>query len=186
MLANILDIRSYPFSKNEAFLIDANIWLYIHYPQYSKDWRCKVYSNAFGKMLNSKCNILLDALVISEFINRYSRSEHKLAHNNDPQNIPKDFKLFRQSPQFVNVAKSVANVTRRILARCHRTNGCFDSINMISLLNEYESGLLDFNDQILAEICISNGLKLITHDGDFGNSYITVITANNKLLQESF
>lgn len=183
MLANIHDINSYSFSKNEAFLIDANVWLYIHYPQYSQDWVSKTYSNAFGKMLKTKCSILLDAIVTSEFINRYSRLEHKLAYDNDPQNIPLNFKSFRQSSQYANIAVTIANVTRRILSHCQRINGCFDSVNMRSLLYEYESKLLDFNDQILAEMCISNQLKLITHDGDFGNSYITILTANQRLLK---
>lgn len=39
----------------------------------------------------------------------------------------------------------------------------------------------DFNDQILAEICRINNIKLVTHYADFGGYNLTILTANPKL-----
>ncbi|MCG9128943.1 hypothetical protein JT359_15240 [Candidatus Poribacteria bacterium] len=49
-------------------------------------------------------------------------------------------------------------------------------------MEHYSDGGLDFNDQIIAEICKENGLILVTHDGDFKSQDITILTDNNYLL----
>jgi len=130
MLADIRDIESYIFAKTDSFLIDANIWMYINFPRYSKRWECEVYSNALNKILRFRCSIYIDELVLSEFINSYSRLEHNLACSLDPQNTSSDFKTFRQSPQFRNVAKFTADAVRRILCLCQCINNVLIMISV--------------------------------------------------------
>jgi len=180
MLANIQDVNSYSFSKNEVFLIDTNIWMYIHYPRYLYDPKFKIYSNAFGKILKSSCNILLDALIVSEFINTWIRNEY----NNNYRSIYSTFKSFRQGQEYKSSVKDIANALCRILRHSICINNSFNTINISSLIADFESKCLDFNDQILVQLCISNQAKLITHDSDFGNYNITMLTANNTLLSQ--
>ena len=73
MTAIIYDINFYDFQKNDSLLIDANIWLYIYCPQAQRRNISQNYSNALAKILKAECNVLLDVLILSEFINRYSR-----------------------------------------------------------------------------------------------------------------
>lgn len=40
----------------------------------------------------------------------------------------------------------------------------------------------DFNDQVLAELCKSRNLTLVTHDGDFKDLGLNLLTANQSLL----
>lgn len=47
----------------------------------------------------------------------------------------------------------------------------------------YEDGGADFNDQVIRELCRSQGLKLITDDGDFNSQGIAVLIANQRLLR---
>lgn len=187
MSANIQDINSYSFSKNEAFLIDANIWMYIHHPRYLNYNECKTYSNALKKILNNGCCILLDVLILSEFINNCLRYEYNLINNKLTKSKNKSitFKHFRHTNKFRKVAKDTANIVYHILGDSKCINNNFGSININSLVIDFESKCLDFNDQILAEICDSNKIKLITHDGDFRDYNIEVLTANNKLLRLS-
>lgn len=49
-------------------------------------------------------------------------------------------------------------------------------------MNEYQVGGSDFNDQVIREVCKSNGFKLLTDDGDFDTQGLTVLTANSRLL----
>ena len=55
---------------------------------------------------------------------------------------------------------------------------------MNALLTDYESKCPDFNDQILVELCKSRSLKFVTHDGDFKDYSITVLTANKGMLSK--
>jgi predicted nucleic acid-binding protein len=186
MSPNIHNIASYSFNKNESFLIDANIWMYIHHPRYSNYFECRTYSIALRRILQSNCNILLDVLVISEFINSWVKYEYNLTNERlKSRNKSITFKYFRRTNRFKRVAKDVADKVRRILKNCQCINSNFGSLNLYSLIDDFERKYLDFNDQILSEICIDKQAKLITHDGDFRDYNIEVLTANNKLLRLS-
>lgn len=179
MTAKTLNISSYTFAQTDELLIDANVWLYIHGPQVQGDWKIRNYSNALASILQAKCSIFLDVLILSEFINRYSKLRYNLAIEHGFAN---DFKSYRRSSDFNSIAKDIADAVRRILKHCKCVESCFTSIDINTLLTDYESECLDFNDQILAEICKSKSLKLVTHDSDFKNYDITVLTANRNML----
>ena len=179
MTASIHDVKSYNFSRNDALLIDANIWLYMYGPQAPGDKEVQYYSNVWGKILKTKCSIFLDVLILSEFINRYSRTNFRLEKGSSD---PKTFKKYRQSSDFRPVAKEIADAVRRILKHCKCIESDITSIDMDALLTDYESQCPDFNDQILVELCKSRSLKFVTHDGDFKDYDITVLTANRRML----
>jgi len=176
MSASISDITSYNFAQTDVLLIDANVWLYIHGPQTQRDYKSRSYSNALAKILKAKCSIFLDVLILSEFINRYSRLKCNL------QKGQSDFKSYRKSPFFKLVAKEVADAVRRILKHCKCIESGFTSVDMNNLLTDYESKCPDFNDQILAELCRSRSLKFVTDDNDFKDFDITILTANKNML----
>jgi len=179
MSSDVVLLRNYYFSDSDALLVDTNIWLYLYGPQQPKDWRPRVYSQALKWILKARSTMFVDVLVLSEFVNRYARFEYdlwKTASGTD------DFKTFRKSLDFQPVGKAIAAAVRRIInqARCIETGT--ESIDMNSFLTDYEARCPDFNDQVIVELCRKNGLKLLTHDGDFKDSGIPVITANKRLL----
>ena len=179
MIANIRNAKSYNISRNDALLIDANIWIYLYGPQAPKDPKSRDYSNVLAKILKAKCSIFLDVLILSEFINRYSRSKCWLEKGSSD---PTTFKRYRQSSDFKPVAKEIADAVRRILKHCECIESDITSIDMSTLLTDYESKCPDFNDQVLAELCKSRSLKFVTHDGDFKDYDITVLTTNRRML----
>lgn len=176
MNVSIHDINSYNFAKTDALLIDANIWLYLYCPQAQRHNISQNYSNALAKILKAKCSVFFDVLILSEFINRYSRLKFNL------QKKSPDFKSYRQSSDFKPVAKEIADAVRRIVKHCKCVESGFASMDMDVLLTDYESKCPDFNDQVLAELCKSRSLKFVTHDGDFKDYDITVLTANRRML----
>jgi predicted nucleic acid-binding protein len=117
--------------------------------------------------------------VLSEFINRYARLEHQIQK---AQGAAADFKAFRKTPAFQNVAQNIAADVRRILKYCQRVESGFKTVDIIGLITDYEKGASDFNDQVLAALCRSKGLILVTHDADFKDCGLTIITANRELL----
>jgi len=170
------DIKNYIFKLTDELLLDANIWLSVYGPSKPGSWRAKVYSKALAKMLRARSKIYIDVLIVSEFINAYTRIEYSLQFPIGTRRP--SFKQFRQSMDF----KPIAADTRRILQHCKRVESEFDTLDITTLINEYGKGNSDFNDQVLAELCRSKGLTLVTHDGDFANVGLTVVTANRRLL----
>ena len=127
--------------------------------------------------MKANSEIFIDVLVVSEFINVCARKKSKLF----PWPMG-DFKKFRKSRRFIPVAQGIAADVKQILKHCLTIESGFPALGIDDLLDEYAKGHFDFNDQVITEFCRSNGLTLITHDGDFSSQGIPVLTANKSLL----
>lgn len=180
MTKQVYPIDTYHFKSHDGVLFDANIWMYIYGPpsHISSQYRY-AYTSALRRIRGAGCQIVLDALVLSEFINAYAR----FFYNKLPSELkPGDFKLFRNSSSFKPVAEQIARRARKILEKSEPAKVRFESAEIVSILSEYAGGEADFNDQVLAELCRVNNLKLVTHDADFSGTNLTILTANPKLL----
>ncbi len=173
------DLSKYSFSPDEFVLIDANIWLYLFPPPGNPQKPyIKAYSRGFANLLSVKAKPVLDPMVLSEYLNRYCRIIWS-----GFSSIYPDYKKFRHSANFKPVANSVSADALRIIKLCH-VHTTFSSESDLELaLNGFPSGLIDFNDALLVEVCRKNCYKLLTNDADFQTGGIEVLTVNKKLLQ---
>lgn len=164
----------------DAVLFDANIWLYIYGPQGdSSPWLKATYTLALRRIRSVRGRILLDGFILSEFINAYARFFYnKLS----PDTKPPEFKFYRHSQDFKPIAEQIAIKTRRMLSKSERIESGFATVDLEPILNDYQSGGVDFNDRILAELCRANNLKIVTHDADFKGHNLVILTANPNLL----
>ncbi len=174
-------IENHTFTRSDKLLLDANVWLFIDSPRYRPtDRRAKVYSTALKRMLDARCTMFIDALVLSELVNVLAR----LAYNSLPATQrPSDFKAFRNSSSFKATAKSIADSCKRILQIVTRIESGFASCDPEDLLHRYEAGRSDFNDLLLAHLCGTQALTLVTDDADFQGSGLPILTANSRLLR---
>lgn len=173
------NLTSYTFSNGEALLLDANVWLYLFpAPSGKQPAFAANYSSAFKNMLIAKTNLAMDALVLSEYLNRYCRIEWSALHKTK---YP-DFKKFRQSADYAPVGQGAAEFARNILKHCTRHDHPFSVSDVSQVLADFEAGTCDFNDGLYVETCRKNGWKFVTNDGDFTNGGIDVLTSNPKLL----
>lgn len=170
-------ITTYKFQPSDLLLFDTNIWFYIYGPTDLHNSQTATYSKALGDILSAQSQIYIDGLIVSEFINLYSRTEHKLQSTTP-------FKTFRQSVAFKPIAQNISAIVKRILRDCQRVESGFSTCDITDLLDVYGKGKSDFNDLILTQICQDKGLKLVTHDGDFKGKNLTVITANHNLIRK--
>ncbi len=173
------EISTYDFKSSDALLLDANIWLFVYGPQKPNDPKVAAYSNALRKILAAKSCIYIDVLIVSEFINAYARMKWNLLCG---PSKTRNFKQFRKSSAFKPVAQDIAADVKCVLKHCTRVESGFESLPIDTLVNEYAAGDSDFNDQILAALCNSKGLKLVTDDADFKRRGVPVVTANKRLL----
>lgn len=174
-------ITTYNFTSSDKLLLDTNIWIYIYGPQKPNDKWVTIYSEALKKILKAKSYLYIDVLVVSEFINTYARKIFTSEFNHIYKSY--EFKKFRQSAHFKPFAQDIGNTVKRILSICERIANGFESFKVDFLINEYAAGNSDFNDQILIELCKKAKLKLITHDCDFKNKGLSLITAQKELLR---
>lgn len=178
MRNKVQDVASYHFQAEDRLLLDANIWLYLYPPpaQPAPGYSAP-YTAAVKNMMAAKAQILLDALVLSEYVNRYFRIEWSARYNK----TYRDFKDFRKSADFAAVGADVASYVRMILKHGKRCDQPFESANIEEVVSNVETGAIDFNDGLIAENCRLNGWKLVTNDQDFKDGGIEVLTANPRL-----
>jgi len=172
------NLTTYTFTKEESLLLDANIWLYLFpAPSDKSTYASANYSAALKSMIQTGTQLVLDALILSEYLNAYCRIEYKA---NAPQGMT--FKQFRNSANFLKVGTTATGYSKKILSLCQRHNNVFVSADIKQVLGDFEIGIYDFNDGLLADSCRQNGWKLVTHDGDFTEGGIDVLTTNGRLL----
>jgi hypothetical protein len=179
MMNKAYDLSTYAFSSKEPMLLDANVWLFL-FPAPSDMSRGYVmeYSAAFKRMYAAGVYLPMDALILSEYLNRYCRIEWRALHSNSYN----EFKTFRQSSDFGPVGQAAAEGARYILHFCTRHDHPFSTSDVDKVLGDFECGVCDFNDGLVIETCRSNGWKFVTHDADFTNGGIEVLTSNPRLL----
>ena len=176
-MSSVQDVRGYSFSSADKLFFDANIWLFIHGPLTHNRRKADIYSRAFIDIKQAGCELYIDSHILSEFINTYARWEQKQSKYNGDT-----FKAFRNTLDYKVVAKDIANTVTRILKHTKRCCSNFTNIDIESILDVFEKGDSDFNDQLFSEICKNNGFLLLTDDGDFHNEELNVLTANGQLL----
>ncbi len=156
------------------------MWFSVYGPRKPVSGKASVYSGAFARMLAANSRIFIDVLIVSEFINAYARLKYNILRSSGAASP--DFKQFRKSAAFKPIAKDIAGDVRQILKHCTRVESGFSTLDIQALITEYERGDSDFNDQVLAELCKSKGLKLVTDDGDYSGQGLALLTANKRLL----
>lgn len=169
-------IENYDFPAGKGYFFDTNIWLYIYGPIGWPDQRSDAYSRALKKIINSDGIIYINCMIISEFINAFSRIEFK------QQTDFTRFKEFRNSLAFRVIAQDIAYNVRKILKSTLACDPELQAINLPEVMDLFEQGKYDFNDLLFAQICRGKDMVFVTHDKDFSELGVEILTANEKLV----
>lgn len=169
-------IENYDFPAGKGYFFDTNIWLYIYGPIGWPDQRSDAYSRALKKIINSDGIIYINCMIISEFINAFSRIEFK------QQTDFTRFKEFRNSLAFRVIAQDIAYNVRKILKSTLACDPELQAINLPEVMDLFEQGKYDFNDLLFAQICRGKEMVFVTHDKDFSELGVEILTANEKLV----
>jgi predicted nucleic acid-binding protein len=172
----IHSIETYDFPSGKSYFFDTNIWLYIYGPIGWPDQKSGIYSRALREIRNSNGTIYINCMIISEFINAFSRIEFK------QQTTYSSFKEFRNSLSFRLVAEDIASNVKKILRNTLACDPDLKVIDLPEIMRLFEQGKYDFNDLLFADICRLKGMIFVTHDKDFSELGVEILTANEKLL----
>ena len=174
------NLNTYTFAFGEQVFVDTNIWLYLFpSPQNPRSRFAGKYSTAFSDLLRAKAQPILDPMVLSEYLNRYSRIEWEGLYRSS---FPK-FKGFRKSQDFTNVALSAKAFVSRMLSFCQIHDTPASDLDLAQALNDFATGQIDFNDAVILDVCKKHNFKLLTNDSDFQTGGIEVLTTNPALLR---
>lgn len=180
----IHNLNHYTFNHTDFLLLDTNVWLYLFpAPADPSSHFASLYTPVLEHILHAKATMMLESLVLVEYINRYCRIEHRACFEAGGTKL-KDFKRFRASSEFPPVGTAAVDSAKEILALC-KTNGIQHSLSEYSLeelFSGISNGSYDFVDALLVETCRMNGWKMVSHDADITQGGIQVLTLNSKLL----
>ncbi|AKB24599.1 hypothetical protein MSMTP_1130 [Methanosarcina sp. MTP4] len=174
--AKVHSVEKYDFSEGRQFFFDTNIWLYIYGPISFPDWRSDVYSRALKEIRVSEGSIYINCMIISEFVNAFARIEFK------QQSEFAKYKEFRNSPSFRPVAEDISNNVKKILKNTLTCDPELAAVKLPEIMDTFEEGRYDFNDLLFAEVCRAKDLIFVTHDRDFRDLEIEILTANERML----
>jgi predicted nucleic acid-binding protein len=180
MSDQVRHIGAYTFSADDRLLLDTNVWLSIYGPDPTRRRSSAIYQNAFRKMKEAKSQLHLDVLVLSEFVNACARLEYDQRRLSG---LSCSFKEFRDSQDFGPIAQEIGINATWICRAVRRCATGFDTCDVGSLLVHYAQGRSDFNDLMLANLCMTGDLTLVTDDADFKGSGHRIPTANRRLLR---
>jgi predicted nucleic acid-binding protein len=189
IMSEVFDVDKYVYSKEENYFFDANIWLSIFSPNtFDAGKTHDIYTRMFSKLLDHNCNIYTNNIIVSEVVNRMSQAEYKLCRGyykeDDPELKDFTYKNFRGTDHYKDeVAFNISCQITNIAAYSKLCDLNIENDDLLFRLADiFENCKLDFNDIIFLNICEENNLILITHDGDFKDYGIKVITANRTML----
>jgi len=164
--------------EKRKIFFDTNIWMYLYcdIANYER-WLTNNYSNAFKQILSLKFKIATDIIVMSEFINTYSRIAFSVYKSNNNSSL--NFKQYRKTDHYKDTIKNVYNIIKnQILKIAVFENLNYNNNSFQNILNPEDTDI-DFNDLHIVNLCKKNGMYLLTNDKDFKNADIDIISNNN-------
>jgi predicted nucleic acid-binding protein len=163
---------------DRSIFFDANILLYLFWA--TGKGSCETeYATLFKSLVTNKNKLYVDLTVVSEVFNKAFDIEfekYKDTHNNRHLNK----KTYRDSTEGQSSIEAIYSLLKGTVLKHFKLVGKnFTKEDIVNLLI-FDN--LDFSDKILLEICKENKFVLLTHDFDFRNADIDILTANNRLV----
>lgn len=173
MICNKYVDQSHLINKENKYLVDTNILLYLYgdIALRTENQKIKKLSEKFNNALDMGCDVYVPAIVISEFINRYHKLEFKRIKKNlknNKLNYKRDYRdtrIYEENNRFI-----MATIKESILSRCKMIEDGFTEFYKDKLLGENIGQ--DFNDIIIINIANKNNCYLISADIDVGKIII--------------
>jgi len=189
----IEDVKKYRPVANGMYLFDANIWLAILDPTFSKPYM-SAYEDLFDDIITQKSakatKVVIPSLLLSEVLNRYMNDifyKEFCLRNPISAGMSKHEHYKHVYRAHVDYSRdlSMACASMRSYSRSNGMTFLSDNLDKFTFkqLTKNIPTFLDINDHLYAEIAKAQGIIVVTNDGDFKVEGITVVTGNPALLK---
>jgi len=155
----------YKIDPSDQVFVDTNILIFLFSPSFvnTREYQVDKYATVYAKMIEKKCTLFVNQMVISEFINRCMRIDFERNFNQDGN---KDYKKdYRPSEEYDKTLRIVLKQVKKFLASANQIDDDFKTFDILSSISSNLK--TDFNDLIIADTVKKNSLKLLSDDGDF-------------------
>jgi len=164
---------------DSSIVLDTNIWLYLYGPNaYSGNQHTRMYSRVYSDILKNRNVIILENSVISEFSNRFIRINHEVLKKTE--NAPKLYKDFRNSDYFKPVGEELRDTVLNMIDDTKVEFVGEEELDFEEIFQSFSEGGMDYTDALLVNMCKSRDYFLLTHDFDYHNSNIKLISGNSR------
>ena len=159
--------------REKTIFFDANILIYLFWPVPGRK-EPELYASIFSKLLSNNQTFVTSPVVLSEVINRILRI--------DWDNLTKKkvvFKTFRDSEEGQEAQSDLNEIIKgKILPNFKIVDTIYDNEKVKELLSVDS---IDFNDKMIVNQCLENDYILLTHDKDFKDSTVDILSMNTEL-----
>jgi predicted nucleic acid-binding protein len=170
---------------NRVVLTDANVLIFVYWPDATDNGAAPQYYWAFLNLLNHGVRLVVTMGIITEAANRVYK-EQWLDWNDDQklQRLPPihDFKVFRASPAGIALMDKINKTIREELLKQIELVG-EKQFTVIEAEEFFVTEQIDFPDKLIAALAKEHNYIVFTHDGDFANTDVDLLTSNGKLLR---
>ena len=160
------NLNTLPADK-KIFIFDANVLIYLHGIDPDPLWTRK-YSEVAEKLISHDCKILLDSVILGEFINRYINSSLQKRLGDGDVRFSK--KKHRNSPEYNAILKELSTLLTQI-EKTYKIDWVVDGYDFIKDLTSLDFvkqfNTTEFNDYILTRLAKKKNAIVVTNDNDF-------------------
>lgn len=160
--------------RGRSLFFDANIIIYIFYD--CPNWAIG-YDRLFAQLLRLGNKLVIDFNTISEIINRTFKIRYEIFQRRFP-NIR--FKDYRNSEEGKQDLDDIYTIMKEVIFA--RFEVIDKQLNKQIIEHFLIADELDFNDKALVLHCKEHDFVLLTHDIDFKNVDIEILTLNRRIL----
>lgn len=173
-----LDLGSVPEAVfAQPLVFDTNVWLFINGPFINlADSRHKIYSNLYSEALKRSTPIYIPQIVLWEYIRQSVHQYAKSLQGDIPRKI-------HHHDSYQDWMVGISDEVFHIADACQRLDDNFLDLNLDACLGSAAAGKLDFNDVLLSDLCISNGMLLVTDDSDYASTTVPVASSNRRFFK---
>lgn len=190
MYENIKKLSETPYTTFKAYFFDANVWLaYLEadegnistdYALYIKFIDKIVEGNLLEKENEPKISIVMTSLLLSEIMNRYMRDTAMRKHFGKDYR-QKNFKNdYRPTEHYKTQLSHLLNNFKRFEICFYLLPDNLAELSFFENLPTFEYQEKDFNDFYFYQLAKKYDFPIVTHDGDFLDQDIVIITQNSK------
>lgn len=174
----------------KKYLFDSNVWLFILYNvSLTKTEQQYVdFFENFKRVGSPPPKVVLPSIVLAEVVNRLSRDTYFKVFKEDHPHLfpagenPRDYKeKYRPHEQYSIDLRMILDDIKSYHNYLEFVSDGYEGGTAKKILMPPPS-TLDFNDALIVKIAKEHNLTVITHDGDFRDESIDILTLNGVLL----